>query len=120
MKKTIIAMLLGAATLSVTSCGYLECLMSDNMEQCLTGKAIESAIGYLAESNQIDSQEKADKFASKWSKVQSAIEMAQKYGADVPESAKKSYNSALSRIQKHNYYGSSTLKSAMANSSYLK
>ncbi len=119
MKNTIIAVLLGAASLSVVSCSYLECLTASNMEECVIGKGLESAIGYLADAKQIDSQEKADSFASKWNKIQTAVEAAQSYGMDVPESAKKSYNNTLSRMQKHSYFNSPTLKSAMADAKYI-
>ncbi len=120
MKNTIIAMLLGAASLSVVSCGYLECLTAPNMEECIIGKALESAIGYLADANQINSQEEAEDFASKWSKAQSAVESAQSLGMDVPESVKKAYNNTLSRMQKHSYFNSPTLKKAMADAKYIK
>ncbi len=113
MKNTIIATLFAAAALTVTSCNYVECLLAENPQECAAGKAIESAIAYLADAKQIDSQEKADAFASKWNKIQTAMEGAQKLGVQVPESAKKTYNSTLTRMRKHNYFESPTLQSAM-------
>ncbi len=114
MKNTIIAMLLGAASLSVVSCGYLDCLSATNMEECMISKSVENAIGYLADSAQIDSKEKAAEFASTWSKVQTAVETAQKFGVKIPDSAKKAYNETLTRMKKHNYFGSEELRSAMS------
>ncbi len=119
MKNTIIAMLLGAASLSVVSCSnlgaYLSCISADNPEECVIGKGIETAVTYLADANTIDSQEKADAFASKWSTVQTSIETAQNFGMDVPEAAKKAYNKTLTRMQKHSYFNSPTLEAAMKN-----
>lgn len=120
MKTTIITAVLGLSALSMSSCSYLGCITADNPQECAAGKAIESAISYLADAKSIDSQEKAESFASKWSKVQSAISTAQSLGVDVPESAKKAYNDTLARIVKHNYFGSSTLKTAMQNAQYIQ
>lgn len=106
--------------LSTTSCSWLSCLTSDNPEECVIGKGIESAIGYLADAKGIDSAEKADAFASKWGKVQIAISNAQSLGVKVPDAAKKAYNDTLSRIVKHNYFNSEHLKAAMANAQYIK
>ncbi len=119
MKNIMIPMLLAAASLSVVSCGYLECLTASNMEECVIGKGLESAIGYLADAKQINSQEKAESFASKWNKIQTAVESAQSFGVDVPENVKKSYNDTLSRMQKHSYFNSATLQSAMADAKYI-
>ena len=118
MKKTTLAMACLAGFV-LSSCDYLSCLTASNPE-CAIGKSMEKAIGYLADAKGIDTQEKAEKFASNWNKVQMAITSAQKLGMDVPENVKKTYNDTLERIVKHNYFDSPTLKAAMANADYIK
>ena len=119
MKKTTL-MLACLAGFSLASCDYLGCLTASNPEECAIGKTMEKAIGYLADAKNIDTQEKAEQFASNRSKVQTAITSAQKLGMDVPENVKKTYNDTLERIVKHNYFDSPTLKAAMANADYIK
>lgn len=119
MKKTIIAFAGLAVALSMSSCSYLACLTADDPTACAAGKGIEQVIGYLADTKGIDSAEKADAFADKWTKVQNAITNAQKFGVQVPEAAKKVYNDTLARIVKHNYFNSPHLKAAMATAKYI-
>ena len=120
MKKTTLAMACCLAGFVFSSCDYLSCVMAQNPEECAIGKTMEKAVGYLADAKGIDTQEKAEKFASNWNKVQMAITSAQKLGMDVPENVKKAYNDTLERIVKHNYFDSPTLKAAMANADYIK
>ena len=119
MKKTTL-MLACLAGFALSSCDYLSCLTAENPEECAIGKTMEKAVGYLADAKNIDSQEKAEKFASNWNKVQIAITNAQKLGVDVPENVKKTYNDTLARIVNHNYFNSPTLQTAMANAQYIK
>ena len=42
----------------------------------------------LADAKNIDTQEKAEKFASNWNRGQIAVTNAQKLGVDVPENVK--------------------------------
>ncbi len=120
MKNAIIAMLLGAASLSVVSCDYLGCLLAGNPEECLIGRGIETAVTHMTDASTIDNQAKAEAFASKWNTVQTSIETAQTFGFDVPEAAKKAYNDTLTRMQKHSYFNSPTLEAAMKDAKPIK
>ncbi len=119
MKKTVLT-LACLAGFALCSCDYLSCLTAENPEECAIGKTLEKAIGYLADAKNIDTAEKAEKFASNWNKVQIAITNAQSLKIDIPENVKKIYNDTLARIVKHNYFDSPTLKTAMQNAQYIK
>lgn len=120
MKKITTLLSVAAVALSVQSCSYLQCLTAENPQECAAGLAIDYAVEKLVTNmSDVDTAEKAEKLASRMDTLLTAIEAAQALKMDVPESAKKAYNNALSRIQKHNYFGSSHLRTAMQNARYL-
>ncbi len=118
--KTILTLLTCGAALALSSCDYLSCISAEKPEECAIGRALERVVTHLADAKNIDSQEKAEKFADNWEEVQKIISNAQAFGVDVPENVKKAYNDTLDRIVKHNYFDSPTLKTAMANAQYIK
>lgn len=122
MKTSILTGIFAAAIgfIALPSCSYVECLTAENTEECAIGKSMEAAVSYLAGANDVDSEAKAEEFASKWEKTQMTIATAQKLGVKIPDNLKKAYNDTLARIQKHNYFNSPHLKTAMANAEYIK
>lgn len=123
-KANTLALVLTAALVCVPSCqnfgSYLECLTASNREECLIGKGIEQAVAYLADAKNLNSTEAADKFASRWSKIQTTVKTAQTLGVKIPDSVKKSYNETMVRIVKHKYFESESLRTAMKNAEFLK
>lgn len=129
MKKLTSVFVTCAVATALSSCGgvgfgdYLGCLLSPGdvtTEECLIGKTIDGAVNsLLADVETTDSLEKAENLASTMDTLLTAIEAAQSLKMDVPESAKKAYNSALSRIQKHNYFNSEQLRTSLQNARAL-
>ena len=120
--KSIIATCAAAVVLS--SCGgiglmdYLGCLINPGdctTEECIIGKTIDAATNSLLESlGKVDTAAEAEDLADTMDIMLGAIETAQSLKMDVPEKAKSAYNKALARIQKHNYFNSEPLRTALS------
>lgn len=125
MKKLTSIFATCAVATALSSCGgvgfgdYLGCLLSPGdvtTEECIIGKTIDGAVNSLvADVETADSLEQAESLASTMDTLLTAIETAQALKMDIPESAKKAYNSALYRIQKHNYFNSDQLRTSLQN-----
>lgn len=125
MKKLTSIFATCAVATALSSCGgvgfgdYLGCLLSPGdvtTEECIIGKTIDGAVSsLLADVETTDSLEQAESLASTMDTLLTAIETAQALKMDIPESAKKAYNSALYRIQKHNYFNSDQLRTSLQN-----
>ncbi|MBR5196351.1 MAG: hypothetical protein IKW48_09475 [Akkermansia sp.] len=57
--------------------------------------------------------EEAQKVSVIMAKLRNAINTAERLGLEIPLKVKKVYNDALSRIQRHNYFGSEALQAAL-------
>ncbi len=129
MKKinSFIATCAAAAVLS--SCGgvglieYVKCFLNPGeytTDECLTSKAIEAGTNVLEEYiSGVDTLEEAESLASKMEYLRGLIDTAKGFGVEIPTKTKNAYNNALSRIRKHNYFGSPVLEKAMGNLSYM-
>lgn len=129
MKKinSFIATCAAAAVLS--SCGgvglieYVKCFINPGeytTNECVISKTIEAATNALEEYiSGVDTLAEAESLATKMNYLRSAIDTAKNIGLEIPTKSKDAYNKALSRIRKHNYFGSPVLEKAMGGLSYM-
>ncbi|MBQ2813597.1 MAG: hypothetical protein IJE66_01140 [Akkermansia sp.] len=108
------------ALCSFSSCSYLECALSSNMEECMIGKTIDLAVNEITGCvDSVESAEQAEDLADDMDTLLTAIEAAQAIKMDVPESAKKAYNKALRRIVQRNYFNSDQVRLTLSKARYL-
>ena len=129
MKKITSIIATCAAAVTLTSCGgvgiveYIKCFLNPGeytTDECITSKAIEAATNVLEEYiSGVDTLEEAESLASKMEYLRGLIDTAKNFGFEIPTKTKNVYNKALSRIRKHNYFGSPVLEKAMGNLSYM-
>ena len=130
MKKIISSLAVCAAAVNLTSCGgiswtsYLKCVFAPGdctTEECLIGVAIDDAVTQIMTSlsEGVDTIEEAEDLGDTMNTLLTAIENAERLGVKVPSKAKEAYNKALTRIWKHNYFGSEHLRTALKDARLL-
>ncbi|MBQ7023620.1 MAG: hypothetical protein IJN29_08560 [Akkermansia sp.] len=129
MKKIISTLVACAAATSLSSCGgigfgdYIGCVFNPGdctTEECVIGKTIDGAVNELLGTlNGVDTPEEAEDLADTMDTLLTAIEAAQSLNIKVPSSAKNAYNKALARLEKHNYFNSEQVRTALSTARYL-